>query len=325
MRKFLSIFAFALFATAALPQHFTLVVAGDGRSDPSAKPPRPEDKNGINTLITKELADAVLKENARALLWTGDLVYGDRKDRAAHKVQLEEWLKIMKPVSDAKIPIYAVRGNHEATSQDSPAVWNEVFTGRYALPQNGPADAKNMTYWVEMDNVLLLGIDNYAFARGTSPVNWLNQTLAAHKKPHIFAFAHEMAFYAGNHKDNLSSNARNRDDFIGALMAAGSKAYFAGHDHFYDHLIATKEGVGSIHQFVAGTAGAPKYGSDPNGPADPGWSISRVLHLPKENSEPIAYGYLLIEIDGPKATITFKGRTGPGTYVPMDSWSYTAG
>lgn len=325
MRKLLTLLALAALAAAALAQRFTLVVAGDSRSDPTAKPPRPEDKNGINTLIAAEIAAAVVKEKARALLWTGDLVFGDRSNRAVHKSQLQDWVKIMKPVWNAGIRVYPVRGNHEANSMDSAAVWKEVFKGPYALPKNGPLDARNMTYWVEVDNVLILGIDQYAFAHETSPVRWVSDTIAARKKPHIFAFGHEMAFFSGNHKDNLSSNARNRDDFIGALIAAKSRAYFAAHDHFYDHLIASKEGVGTIHQFVIGTSGAPKYEADPNAPPDAGWSTSKVLHLPRENGQPIVYGYILIEIDGPKARITFKGRTAPGKYVPMDTWSYTAG
>jgi hypothetical protein len=30
-----------------------------------------------------------------------------------------------------------------------------------------------------------------------------------------------------------------------------------------------------------------------------------------------------VEIDGDKATITFKGRVAPGKYAAMDSWSYS--
>lgn len=320
MRKLLLVICLGI-ATVAMGQHFKLVVAGDGRADPLAKPARAEDVNGINVLIQKEICQAVLDEGAKAMLWTGDLVLG-AKDAAQHKSQLEDWVKIMQPLWDHGVQVLPVRGNHEANSNDSERVWNEVFTGAHALPQTGPAEAKNLTYWVEIENTLILGLDHYVYGPELSPTRWIAQTLADHKKAHTFAFGHEMAFMAGRHKDNLSVNGRNRDDLVNLLIRAGSKAYFAGHDHFYDHLVAKDDKGAELHQFVAGTAGAPLYADLGYIQDNPGWTTTRVLHLPKEKDGPIVYGYMVIEIDGPKATITFKGRTGPGKYEPMDSWGY---
>lgn len=322
-RRFLCILVVLATWNFAAAQHLKLIVAGDGRSDPGAKPPRSEDVNGINTLITGEIVQAVLAEKASALLWTGDLVLGNTSDRQKHKSQLEDWVKIVQPLWNHGMKVFPVRGNHEQMSKDSGSVWREIFTGNRGLPQNGPEGAKDLTYWVEMDNVLILGIDQYAYAPETVPLNWLKETLAAHKKPHIFAFGHEMAFMAGHHKDNLSVNAKNRDDFMNTLIRAGSKAYFSGHDHFYDHLIATSS-AGVIHQYVAGTAGAPRYSFDGYTQANPGWETVPVLHLPKTQDDPMVFGYLVIEIDGPNATITFKGRTAPGKFESLDTWGYTA-
>ena len=75
---------------------------------------------------------------------------------------------------------------------------------------------------------------------------------------------------------------------------------------------------------MAGTARAPKYPDSGYTQADPGWTTERLSHLPKTNADQIVYGYIVIEIDGKKATITFKGRTSPGKYEPMDTWSYVA-
>lgn len=68
-------FLLTLLAAATLSaEPWRFVVAGDERSQ--GKNPRPEDKNSINTVITTEIISVVIRENAKALLWTGDLVLG---------------------------------------------------------------------------------------------------------------------------------------------------------------------------------------------------------------------------------------------------------
>jgi len=169
--------------------------------------------------------------------------------------------------------------------------------------------------------VLLLGIDQYTGGPGTLPMPWLEGILKPGRFKHVFAFGHEMAFMAGNHTDCLDRNPADRDSFWRLLAGAGGKAYFAGHDHFYDHLKVLPEAgeLPELHQFVAGTSGAPFYPDKGYSGKNDGWKVERVLHL--DNT----YGYLLVEVDGPKCTITFKGRKAPGVYAPMDSWSYLSG
>ena len=63
---------------------------------------------------------------------------------------------------------------------------------------------------------------------------WLESQLEGNVKPHVFAFGHEPAFRA-LHYDCLDMHPDRRDAFWNSLKAAGSRAYFCGHDHFYDH------------------------------------------------------------------------------------------
>src|SRR5215470_18653478 len=51
-----------------------IVVAGDGRADYPWNPPRSCDNEGINETVVRAISNAVLKENAAILLWTGDIV-----------------------------------------------------------------------------------------------------------------------------------------------------------------------------------------------------------------------------------------------------------
>src|SRR5450432_715196 len=106
-------------ASFASADDYRFVVAGDGRSDPNSKPPRPEDKDGVNTLITSEIADAVVSEKPAFLLWTGDLVLGDKTNGITHEKQLRRWLSCMEPVYKHKIKVLACRGNHEAVSKET--------------------------------------------------------------------------------------------------------------------------------------------------------------------------------------------------------------
>lgn len=45
-------------------------------------------------------------------------------------------LSVMQPLYDAGVGVYPIRGNHEDCGPK--AVWDNVFTGPYALPNNGP-------------------------------------------------------------------------------------------------------------------------------------------------------------------------------------------
>jgi len=316
--RFLLAALLALSSLAAQAEKWRFVVAGDGRSN-GANSTRPEDKNGVNTVITAEIRDAVLREKAKALLWTGDLVYG-AKEASVFRQQLTTWMEIMNPLWAHGVEVLPVRGNHEMTCPESAAIWDEFFSGAKALPKNGPFNAKNQTYYSIHGSVLFLGIDNYAGGRGTVPLNWLRGVLGKNRFDHVFAFCHEMAFMAGLHTDNLDRNPAERDEFWRLLATSGSRAFFAGHDHLYDHMEVNGEGLPhSIHQYVAGTAGAPFYEDKGYLGNNGTWKLKRVKNLQK------TYGYLLVEIDGLAATVTFKGRKGPGQYVPMDVWSYRSG
>ncbi len=307
-------------AAFGMADRFRFVVAGDGRSDPSAKPLRTEDVDGINTLITGEIANAVVNEKARFLLWTGDLVLGNRNSEAEHEKQLRHWVQIMAPVYAKHIPVLACRGNHEANSKETVSAWNRVFTGPMAMPQNGPAEAKNLTFYYESGPVIAIGLDEYATGYETVSQGWLDDVLKTHPHPFVFAFGHEPTFQDGSHKDTMDADPKGRDVLWESLIRAGSRVFFAGHDHLYDHMVVTRAGSNpgpEMHQIVAGTSGAPFYKQGEYAGKNDGWNLKRVSHFDQ------TYGYLVVDINGNTATVTFKGRKSPGVYVAMDSFKFT--
>ena len=315
LRFALAALVLAALAPAAFAQKWCFVVAGDGRSDPRHN--RPEDRNGVNVVMTGEIAKAAADENPKFLLWTGDLAYGD-VEASVFESMLLQWRDAMAPAYNRNIPVLAVRGNHESFCKDSVAVWNKVFSGKYAFPQNGPKDEKNLSYYYEEGPVLAIALDEYATGKEQVNQKWLDEVLATHKAPLIFPYGHEPGFMDGAHKDTLDAHPDDRDALWNSLVKAGCHVYFAGHDHLYDHMLITHEGdaPGSeMHQIVAGTAGAPFYEPGEYAGKNTTWTVKRVKNVAH------TYGYILVEVDGNKATITFKGRTAPGKYEPMDSFT----
>ena len=320
MRRICAVVAFLLalgLAVAAGAQEYSFVVTGDGRS---ASPPRQGmDENGINVTVLKELVKEILRVHPKFVLFNGDLVRG-YTNRREFRGQLEAWLAIMKPVYEAGIHVYPVRGNHDSSSGAAEAVWDEVFSGPYALPANGPAGEKDVTFAAAEENALVIGVDQDGWHEHAANLGWLRTQLNENTRPLVFVIGHEMAFRSGGHTDNLDNNVSLRDAFVRLLMAAGARVYFAGHDHFYDHLrITDPEHTGNtLDQFVVGTAGAPFYHGQDYAGRNEGWTVTRVKHIEG------TYGYLLGKVDGLHVSLSFMGRTAPGVYGEQDTFSYTA-
>ncbi len=275
----------------------------------------------MNKVITSEIAEAVLKEKAKFLCWTGDLVSGYDKEPSVFESQLMTWRGLMEPVYRKHIPILAVRGNHDSSSTDATAVWRRVFSGPYAMPDNGPDAEKDLTFFFGKGEVMVIGLDQYGSINEEVDQHWLEQTLEAHPKRFVFAFAHEPAFMDGSHADTMDRVPALRNAFWESLIKAGSRVFFCGHDHLYDRMLvhrAEGDPGPDMYQVVAGTAGAPFYKEGPYAGKHDGWNLTRVTHIDS------TYGYTVVTIDGRKATITFKGRTAPGVYVPMDVFTIQA-
>ena len=299
-----------------------IVIAGDGRAEYPWNDTRCVDHDGINTVVTTAICKAVLAEHANTLLWTGDIAnINDRgEDTLSHR--LEAWRNIMQPLYDAGVNVWPVRGNHEVyryvdKSYDGEPIpnakkaWDNVFSGRYALPANGPPDEKNLTFFSSSSSVLIVGLDDYGTVdtgtlsrRHAVNQEWLDKVLKDQKRPFMFVYGHEAAFMAGRHKDDdtLAADASRRNAFWRSLVNAGVQVYFCGHDHFYDRMSVARSDVDQgrvIFQITAGTAGAPFYTASEYFGATQ-WSLQRLKHIEQ------AYGYLLVEVDHEEARISFK-------------------
>lgn len=279
----------------------------------------------MNENVIKAISEAVSDENAAILLWTGDIVNVNDTNADTLKNGLKKWRRIMEPLY-SKLKIWPVRGNHEVYRYlckdnydgepipNAAAVWREVFSGRFALPNKAPKGEEDLSFYSTEGSALIIGLDQYGGAdpdplRRKHLVNqeWLDQVLNQNKKPFTFVYGHEAAFMAGRHNDDdtLAADASARNLFWQSLVKARA-LYFCGHDHFYDRMSVVRNGPNpgrEVFQITAGTAGAPFYTAGQYA-GSALWKLHRDAHF--EN----VYGYILVEVDGDKATITFKAAAG---------------
>jgi hypothetical protein len=303
------LFIFLIFSEAQA-QEVRFVVTGDSRGAYG-------DPDGVNGEILGEIAAAIIAESAEFVVFTGDLVWGYASSGPV-ETQLATWISLMQPVYDAGIGVYPLRGNHEigvGTKEN----WDNVFTGDYALPVNGPAGEENITFSVTHNNVFIAGLDQYVNPHVINQP-WLDDQFESNTQPHVFVFGHEPAFKA-YHEDCMDDNATNRDVFWDSIKAEGGRTYFSGHDHFYDHSrIDDNDGDpnNDLHQFIVATAGAGLYSTE--------WDYDGVnsVWTPQRVYKEINYGYLLVEVTGPQVTLTWKRRVSPGVYESGgDVFTYT--
>jgi hypothetical protein len=310
-------------------------VMGDSRSGSVA---------GVNEKVLSELVNECLQRDIDFVLFPGDLVNGAAADFALFEEQLWNWIRVMRPLYDAGIRVYACRGNHDIADMwyalpdelPNPADnyaerWLSVFGDDdyplYELPDNGPDGEKHMTYSVVHKNALIVSLDQYGGMnyRPLHYVNqeWLDSQLESNVKPHVFVFGHEPAFRT-LHYDCLDAHPDRRDALWRSLAAAGGRAYFCCHDHYYDHA-RVDDGDGNpnndVHQLIVATAGAPLYAW--TGPYDGNngdFTIEQVHHAEQ-------YGYVLVNVDDVDVTLAWMERRDPNPLAPpfyeaRELWRY---
>lgn len=280
---------------------WTFAVLGDTRSDGEAG------NTGVNDVVVKAMAEAIVKDDCDFVLVPGDLINGYSEDNSSVEKQFDNWKTSMSPIYNAGIKVYTVRGNHERNL----TAYIQAFGADN--PDDGPKDEKDLTYSFTHNNAFIIGIDEYVKPHKVNQ-KWVDSQLKNNSQQHIFVFGHEPAFRV-KHKDCLEVYPENRDDFWDSVGNAGCRVYFCGHDHFYDRASIQDDSGNKVYQIIVGSGGAPL--SD--------WDFSES----KKNSkfEPKYhnqgdYGYSLVTVDGDKVNIEWKAWNGSGdpTWVTKDGF-----
>src|SRR5579862_605670 len=236
MRRLL-VLVFAATAVSGFAQdHVRFIVTGDDRWN-TGHPRDGEDENGVNVTALTRLMKATMAEKPDAMLLTGDLIGGAKTDEE-ETAQFDTWIKVMQPVYDSGIKVLTAIGNHEMHAPHAGDVWRKAMSGNRANPDDGPDAEKGLTYTYVLKNCLFISLDQFTEKSPTINQAWLDGVLKSPHPPHIFAFAHKMAFFSGNHDDGMPTIPDARDAFIKSLVNAGARTVFFGHDHLYDHCSA---------------------------------------------------------------------------------------
>lgn len=321
MKNLKALAALALCGASVLcfgQNHLRFILTGDSRWNDGR--PRPGDENGVNAAAMKTLAKQIVAEKPNVLLFTGDCIWATTDEEEAS--QLQTFLGLMKPIYDAGVKVLVIPGNHDTHAPHADEYWRKAFSGPYANPDNGPAGGNDLSFYYKTGNVLFVGIDEFVHGdKGAPTVNqqWLDSVLAKNPATHVFAFAHKLAFFAGHHDDGFNQEPDVRDSMMKSLSDAGCHMILFGHDHFYDHELALKNGwpeSRAIHQVIVGTAGAPFVHGTSTAPSDGDWKLTHLGHGEG------ALGYAVIDIDGNHVSVVYKTEKSPGDFEPADSFSY---
>ncbi len=273
------------------------VVTGDSRGSGLVQ---------VNSNALREVAVAMAADRPDLVLFPGDLVNGYPTADASAFL---EWKAAMAPLYDAGVKVYPVRGNHDLGDG-----WATVIAPD--LPTNGPLGELGVTYAVTNRNALFLGLDQYTPVHQVNQP-WIDAQLASNTLPHVFTFGHDPAFKV-YHWDCLDDYPAQRDAFWRSMRDGGSRVYFCGHDHFFDHA-RLDDGDGNpandLHQYIVGTAGAPSYSLSPYNGANGEWT-------PVRHYFEVNYGYCLVTIDGTRVTLQWKRRAAPGVYEVGETFTY---
>ena len=268
---------------------------GDTRGDDNPN-------TGVSTYLPA-IASKISTLNPSAVFVAGDLINGGKiADHGDYTTQFGYWKTAMKSVSDASIPIYTVRGNHESSVTDGGEPSTALHDAYYAafgsttptvgspVPQNGPNngptdDQRGFTWNILLNNVRMIGIDQYFYYSPTKQGDsnyyqidqaWLNQQLNnAAPARFTFVMAHEPIYYLNGHGDFYGSTTAageaERQVFWNSLGSNGVRMYLCCHVHNVQIGNTQDSSGNTIWQNVTGNGGAPL---DPQDSTDPSLAIT---------------------------------------------------
>ena len=200
------------------------------------------------------------------VLFPGDLVRGKKPTLTGAQMtdDLNAWNAYMKPVIDAKLPVYYIRGNHDASEISDPtgalgnvtAIWKKFIAalglGPDTITQDTNTAQNTLSYAFMHKGSLFVGLDEYVVDTVTNlsyDQAFLNAQLAR-QADRKFIFMHQPVW---NYKaDELAPNASTLAD---DLNKGKVDAYFSGHVHSYQRIAKTGYG---FQELILGTAGAPQ-------------------------------------------------------------------
>jgi hypothetical protein len=221
----------------------TFGVLGDIRTA-GPKPPQ----------VAYQILDRIKTDDPKVILLVGDIINAG----TTAPVVRDQWNNVNLAIAELTPGIILPTvGNHETNGLPSVLPYfTEAFP---ALPANGPAKYKGMTYSYDNGSVHFISLTSEhpgQFHYIGDQLDWLEQDLRANKQPYTFVFSHDPAYPVGPHAgSSLDAYPKDRDKFWQLLQTYKVTAYICGHEHLYN-----RSQQGGLTQLVIGTSGSAIYG-----------------------------------------------------------------
>jgi len=286
--------------TVASPWKFAVladILVGDADNSDAA----------ANTL--EFLAKDMKNQGVDLVIFPGDLIDGSNNIRD-YRGQVDSWKAMMKPLYDAGIPIYVIRGNHEADSIMSAN--SDLWLNEFPVLKGLPSPDDGFTYSFVHKNAKFVGFDQYINHSGWMMNSWVTTQINDSTSPLNFAFSHEPLFpntYGDNAqpKGSMSEDPTSRDRLISAL-GTHHGAYLAGHDHLYLRANVSDGRGHRVPELIVGTAGHNNYPYASRIVSKYTTSDNYIVDEVYSDSSDPYFGYLLVTVyDNNTWTGEFKG------------------
>lgn len=197
-----------------------------------------------------------LETQPEFICYPGDEIMGLSTDPDELRRQWAYWFEHeMAWLDREKIPLFHTTGNHTTYNRMSEDIFREVMKH---LPDNGPADQKNLSYFVRHDDLLMVFVHTLwsgLGGEGNVETEWLAQVLHQHADvKHKLVFGHHPVWTVNGYFADFQRNieAKNGELFWDILVAHEVTAYVCSHILAFD--VQVHEGVLQICTAGSGTA-----------------------------------------------------------------------
>jgi len=232
----------------------------------------PDPAKNTTTGVSPEfspIASAVAEENPDLVLYAGDLVNGwmlsnESPVQGNYQAQFGNWMRAASPIHNyttgTGIPIYVIRGNHEAALDNAEAPLTDTYLTTVAsgMPVNGPPGEEKLTYSFTHNGAKFIATDDYIAHNGikeTVNQSWVNQQLTQDTRPFMFVFGHSPVYHVehdlADYLFSLEVHPKEAGAFWESMVNNNVSAYFCGHTHMY----VRGESQG-LQQIISGNGGA---------------------------------------------------------------------
>ncbi len=256
---------------------FTFGFVNDSRASGGAA----AKSNGVSTVVMNAIAKDMVAQNVALVVFPGDMVTGEVNDSALLGTMFDTWQGALavKPLYDAKIPIYTTRGNHEynpltfgaANPADPSLATYKTHFPLIAGTTSATGAEAGLTYSFTYKNAKFVAFDQYAnrtasfnntlYAAGSNKGQMMGSWALAEVRNSTagvtFVMSHEQLWPSTSHSDCMANDPDSRDALVTA-MGAVNGTFLTGHDHML--LTGTvKNGTAKVPMIIAGTGGGGNY------------------------------------------------------------------